>query len=221
MAKKHELSAEPREERGKNAMRRIRKAGMIPGIIFGRSGETTPITFSPRDLEHIIHSESGFNTLFTVKIKGEKASPMVIIKDYQVEPVSHDFLHVSFYRIHMDRLVEVDIPIYTRGLAYGVKNEGGILDQTLRELHVECFPGDIPESFTIDVSPLHLHDGVHVNDLDIPEGVKVLDEMESVILQVTPPKRVVVEEVEEELEEVEAAEEGEEEAEAEEQEETE
>jgi large subunit ribosomal protein L25 len=221
MAKKHELNAELREERGKNAMRRIRKAGLAPGIIFGRSGETTPVTFSPGDLEKIIHSESGFNTLFNVKIKGEKANPMVIIKEYQLEPVSHDFLHVSFYRIHMDRLVEVDIPIHAHGVAHGVKNQGGMLDQILRELHVECLPGDIPEAFSIDVTPLHLHDSVHIRDLEIPEGVKVLDEMDAVILQVIPPKRVVVEEVEEELEEAEVAEEGEEKAEAEEQGETE
>lgn len=204
MAKNLALNATLRTESGKNAMRRLRKSGFIPGIVFGRSGETTPVSFEPGDLEKIIHSESGFNTLFTINVDGapkDSANPMVIIKEYQVEPVTHDFLHVSFYRIHMDRLVEVNIPIVARGEAPGVKMYGGVLDMTMREVTVECYPADIPENIEVDISTFEINDAVRVGELTVDEKVKILAEDDAVVLQINPPRKIEEPVVEEELEE--------------------
>lgn len=192
--KKKILKAELREESGKNAMRRLRKGGYAPGIVFGRSGETTPVKFRPRDLEKLLHSRSGFNTLFTIEVDGAKeANPMVIVKDYQVEPVSHEFLHVSFYRVHMDRLMEVEIPIHTVGIAPGVKDQGGILELIMRDLTVECLPADILESITLDISKMLIGDAVRVGDLELGDKIRILAEDEQTLLQVIPPRKVVVE----------------------------
>ncbi|HUX07023.1 MAG TPA: 50S ribosomal protein L25 [Acidobacteriota bacterium] len=204
MAEKITMNAQLREETGKNKMRRLRSSGLLPGIIFGRSGETTPVSFTDKELEKIIHSESGFNTIFTLDIEGETQKPLVMIKEYQLDPVTHNFLHVSFYRVHADRLVEVNVAITTRGVAPGVKDEGGTLDFVMREVKVECLPGDIPESFVVDISKMIIGEHVRVEDLDIPEKVKVLEEPEAVVLHLAPPRKV--EEVVEAEEAEEAAE---------------
>lgn len=193
MAQTFTLNATHRSESGKNAMRRLRKAGNVPGIVFGRSGETTPVSFNPKELLKILHSDSGFNTIFTLNVEGadKPLSPMVIVKEYQLEPVTHNFLHVSFYRVRMDRLMEVEIPIQVVGISPGVKNEGGTLDLVMREIEVRCLPADIPEHITVDISNLHMNDTVRVKDLDIPEKVEVLEEEEGVVLHISPPKKVV------------------------------
>jgi large subunit ribosomal protein L25 len=215
MSEKLTLHAQLREETGKNKMRRLRRSGFLPGIIFGRSGETVQVSFEVRELEKIIHSETGFNTIFGVDVEGgkQKAPTQVMIKEYQLDPVTHDFLHVSFYRIHMDRLIEVNVPIATVGVAPGVKDHGGTLDFVMREVQVECLPGDIPESIVIGVSTMMIGDHVRVSELEIPDKVKLLEEADAVVLHLAPPRKVVEEvpEVEEEVE-VEAAEEEEEEA---------
>lgn len=203
------LDANVREESGKNAMKRLRRSGFVPGIVFGRSGETTPVSFRPRDLEKIIHSDSGFNTIFSLNIAGTKKTdnPNVIIKEYQVDPVTHEFLHVSFYRIHMDRIVEVAIPIVTQGTAPGVKIHGGTLDMVMREVEVSCLPANIPDAIVIDISTFELHHTVRISDLLVTEEVKLLGDPDSVVLHIAPPKRVVeVVEVEEGVEEEEGEE---------------
>ena len=198
---KHLLKAKLREEKGKNQMRRLRKAGSTPGIVFGRSGETIPVSFSMRDLEKIIYSPAGFNAIFDMEIDGEEThkKPMVLMKEYQLEPVTHQFLHVSFYRVHEDRLIQVAVPINVIGTSVGVKDQGGRLDVVRREVDVECFPGDIPESIDFDISAFEINDTCRVSDLVVDEKVKIIGEVDDVVLQVLPPKRV--EEVAEEGEE--------------------
>lgn len=195
MAQNLVLNATFRTDSGKNAMRRLRKAGSVPGIVFGRSGETQPVSFNPKELLKILHSDSGFNTIFTINIEGadKPLSPMVIVKEYQLEPVTHSFLHVSFYRVRMDRLMEVDIPLQVVGVSPGIKNEGGILDLVMREIAVRCLPADIPEHVTVDISSLHMNDTIRVKDLPIPEKVEVLEEQDAVVLHISAPKKVVEE----------------------------
>ena len=208
MAVKIELKTSYREETGKNAMRRLRKTGQIPGIVFGRSGETTPVQFPTRDLEKILYSESGFNTIFKLSVGGSKKEefPMVIVKEYQVDPVTHNFLHVSFYRVHLDRVIEVNVPVHTIGTSIGVKNEGGNLDMVMREIHVNTLPANIPESIEIDITDLNINDSIRIKDITFPEGVEVDLDPEAVVLAINPP-RIVKEEGEDE-----EGEEGEEEA---------
>jgi large subunit ribosomal protein L25 len=200
MAEKITMKALLREETGKNNMRRLRRNGLLPGIIFGRSGETTQVSLSPKELERIVNSEHGFNTIFTIDVEGVKQSPQVMIKDYQLDPVTHDFLHVSFYRVHMDRAIEVDVAITTFGVAPGVKDQGGTLDFVMREIKVECLPGDIPDTIMIDVSQMNIGDHVRVENLAIPEKVKVLEDPESVVLLLAAPRKVEVEVTAEEAE---------------------
>jgi large subunit ribosomal protein L25 len=189
MAEKITMKALLREETGKNNMRRLRRNGLLPGIIFGRS-ETTQVSFTPKELERVIYSEHGFNTIFTLDVDGAKQKPQVMIKDYQVDPVTHDFLHVSFYRVHMDRAIEVNIPINATGVAPGVKDQGGTLDFVMREIKIECLPGDIPDAITIDVSNMMIGDHVRVADLAIPEKIKVLDDSDSVVLLLAAPRKI-------------------------------
>ena len=201
MAKEILMQARFREESGKNAMRRLRRTGDVPGVIFGRSGETTPITFSARDLETIIHSDTGFNTIFTLDVDGLKKDNKrkVLIKDYQLDPVTHNFLHVSFYRIHMDRVLEVRIAVIPEGEAPGVKEQGGTMDHIMRDIHVKCLPSDIPDAVHVDVSKLRIGDIIRISDLEVPDTVEILEDPDGVVVHVVPPRKVVVE-VEEEVE---------------------
>ena len=206
MAKQIVMQARLREETGKNEMKRLRSKGDLPGIIYGRSGETVQVAFPTRALEDIVHSETGFNTIFGIDVDGtkQKEPTMVMIKEYQLDPVTHDFLHVSFYRVHMDRLYEVNVGINTVGVAPGVKEQGGTLDIILREIRIECLPGDIPEAIDVDVTGLHIGDNVRVSDLAVSDAIKVLEDADSVVLNVAAPRKV--EEVLPEEEELEAAE---------------
>jgi large subunit ribosomal protein L25 len=215
MSDKFVMQAWLREETGKNAMRRLRKKGFVPGIIFGRSGETTMVNFNPKDLEKVIHSETGFNTIFTMDVDGLTKDNLrqVLIKDYQVDPVTHTFIHVSFYRVRMDRKVEISVPIIADGTPVGVKEQGGTLDHTMREIEIRCLPGDIPDSIRIDVDQMKIGDHVRVSELQIPEGVEIMEDPDNVVLHVMPPRKVVeaVPEAEVEVgEEAAAPEEGEE-----------
>ena len=211
MAKRITVLARLREETGKNAMRRLRRQGLLPGVIFGRSGITTMVSLNPRELDKVLHSETGFNTIFDIDVEGQKddGEIRVLIKHYQLEPVTHSFLHVSFYRIHMDRELEVRIPVAADGLAIGVKDQGGTLDYVMRDVLIRCLPGDIPDATRVEVSDMEIGDYVRVSDLDIPEGVEILEEADAVVLHLAPPRKVVEEE-EAEVEEAEEAEEAEE-----------
>jgi large subunit ribosomal protein L25 len=193
MSEKYVMQAWLREETGKNAMRRLRKKGLLPGIIFGRSGETTPVNFNPKDLEKIIHSETGFNTIFTMDVEGLTKDNLrqVLIKEYQVDPVTHNFIHVSFYRVRMDRKVEISVPIIADGIPIGVKDQGGTLDHTMREIEIRCLPGDIPDAIHINVGQMKIGDHVRVSELSIPGGVQVMEDPDNVVLHVVPPRKVV------------------------------
>lgn len=209
------LNVKYRPESGKNAMRRIRRAGGTPGIIFGRSGLTTPITFKVRELEELLHSaKKGLNTLFAISVDGEKKEeiPMAMIKEYQLEPVSHNFLHVSFYRVHMDRLMQFAVPIVTKGISIGVKDMGGHMEVIQREITIECLPGDVPVNYVVDVSKMKLNDTFTVGDLGLPDNVTYTGELDDPIVSIVTTRQEAEEGAEgEELEEGEEGEVSEEE----------
>lgn len=195
MAERIVVQAQARTETGKSAMRRLRKHGMTPAVIFGRSGDVTQISLGTRDLEKVTHSETGFNTIFTLKVDGEVSEKdkdvLVIIKEYQLEPVTHAFLHVSFYRVHMDRFVELKVPIITQGETRAVKEQGGIIDTVLREAEIRCLPADIPDAIHVDISELSIGDHVRVKELALPEGVEIMADEDVVVVHIAAPKRVV------------------------------
>jgi large subunit ribosomal protein L25 len=165
------LDAVERNLRGKNEARRLRASGRIPAVVYGtEKGKATEIAVDPKVLLRILHSESGVNTL--IGLEGFSAgAARVMVKEYQLDPVSHKLLHVDFYQVAMDKTLTVTVPIVLKGEAKGVKQQGGIVDFVNREIEIETLPGDIPENITIDVSELMLNQGLRVRDIH-SEGAK-------------------------------------------------
>ncbi len=154
----------------------------------GDSREATPIAVDPRALLKILHSESGANTLISLKL-GDGGDARVLIKEYQLDPVTHAVLHADFYRVRMDRTIQVTIPVTVKGEPKGVKQQGGLLEFIRREIEVECLPADIPEHVEVDVSELMLHQGVRVRDI-VPADAKwkPLSDPEMMLVHVILPK---------------------------------
>lgn len=164
------LQAEVREGRGKGPARRLRMAGKLPAVLYGPGKPPMPLTVSPKELVHILRSERGRNSLIELTV-GDK-SQLAMVKDLDQDPVSHEPLHVDFYRVELDRTIDVTVPFDLIGRAIGVQ-EGGVLNITTRILSLHTTPDKIPARLTYDVTELGMHQAVHVEDLDLPEGVKV------------------------------------------------
>ena len=166
---------------------RLRRTGQIPAILYGGdTREAEPIAVDPKALVRILHSDSGANTLIALKIEGV-GDARVLLREYQVHPVTRELLHADFYRVAMDRVLRVTVPVHLTGEAKGVKAQGGMVDFVHRELVVECLPADIPEHITVDVTELMLHDGVRVRDL--PAGRwKPVSDADMLIVHVVAPK---------------------------------
>jgi large subunit ribosomal protein L25 len=181
------LDVEKREGRGKNEARRLRAAGRIPAVVYGmEKGTATAVAVDPKVLLRLLHSESGVNTLIGLRGLGD-VKARVMVKEYQLDPITHRLLHADFYQVAMDKTLQVTVPIVLTGEPRGVKQQGGILDFVQREIEVECLPGDIPENVTIDVSELMLNQGVRVRDLQ-SDGAKwkAISEPETMIVHVMP-----------------------------------
>jgi large subunit ribosomal protein L25 len=182
------LEATTRDTFGKNEARRTRREGRVPAVLYGGDGkEATPIAVPPKALLKILHSESGQNTLISLKLAGA-SDTRVLVKDFQIDPVTHEVLHADFYRIAMDRVLQVTIPVTVHGEPKGVKQQGGILEFIRREIVIECLPADIPEHVDIDVSELMLHQGVRVRDVATNPKWKPVTEGEAMLVHVIMPK---------------------------------
>jgi large subunit ribosomal protein L25 len=182
------LEAIARETFGKNEARRTRREGKVPGVLYGGDGRNaTPISVEPKALLKILHSESGANTLISLKLGGS-GDTKVLVKEYQLDPVTHQVLHADFYRVAMDRLIQVTIPVVVKGEPKGVKQQGGLLEFIRREIQVECLPADIPENVEVDVSELMLHQGIRVRDLTVSEKWKPISDPDMMIVHVIMPK---------------------------------
>src|SRR5438067_11245727 len=157
------LEATARDTFGKNEARRRRRDGKVPGVLYGGDGnKATPITVEPRALLRILHSESGANTLISLKLAGAPDA-RVLVKEFQLDPITHHVLHADFYRVAMDKIIQVTIPVVvTGGEPKGVKQQGGLLEFVRREIVIECLPGDIPEHVECNVGGLMLHQGSRV-----------------------------------------------------------
>jgi large subunit ribosomal protein L25 len=185
------ITAKSREERGKNAARRVRREGLIPAVVYGGKGDNMAVAVDPKALLKVLRSESGRNTILKLDIGG-KGATNAILKSWQVDPIREHFLHADFYRIAMDVAIKVTVPIATRGEARGVKVDAGILELVLREIEVECLPGDIPERIEIDVTDLGINDALRVADIPAIAKVKVLSPGDQVVVHVISVKEEVV-----------------------------
>ncbi|MBZ5669291.1 MAG: 50S ribosomal protein L25 [Acidobacteriia bacterium] len=183
MSQAFTVEAEPREDFGKNAARRMRRTGRIPGVVYGGGGPVIPLTVDPGGIRRILHSESGHNAIFTLEIRG-KAPARVMIRDWQSEPVHGDLLHVDLVRIALDAKLKLKVPIHVTGEPQGVKVQGGIFEFVLREVEVECLPDNIPEAFTVDVTPLTIGHNLRVADLPVGPEVQVLTDAHRVVAHV-------------------------------------
>ncbi|MFH1825020.1 MAG: 50S ribosomal protein L25 [Candidatus Firestonebacteria bacterium] len=180
-----ELKAKVREEKGKNAANRLRFKNEIPGIFYGGQ-ENTLLILSVKDIQKIISTKGGENILINLKIEG-KEDKIAIIKEIQVHPVSGGLLHVDLYQVSLVEEITVNVPIKIFGNSPGVKL-GGILEHHLRELKIKCLPAKIPSDIPFDISNLNIGDSVHVKDLKIPLEIKVLENLEEVVITCGAPK---------------------------------
>ena len=162
------LDATVRTRFGKNEARRTRQAGTVPAVVYGAASEgasrdAVSIAVEPKALLKILHSEAGANTLISLKLDG--VDTKVLVKDFQLDPITHQVLHADFYRVAMDRVIQVTIPVLLKGESKGVKVQGGIVEFIRREIEIECLPSDIPEHVDVDITDLMVHQGVRVKDV--------------------------------------------------------
>jgi large subunit ribosomal protein L25 len=181
------LAAVRRDQRGRNEMVRLRRQGRIPAVLYGGSDPAESVAVDPKELMRILHSDSGVNTLISLQVEGG-AEARVLVKQYQLDPVTHKLLHCDFYRVAMDKMLRVSVPVQLTGEAKGVKVQGGIVDFVHRDLNIECLPGDIPEHVTVDVTELMIGQGIRVRDLPTDGKWKPVSEADMLIVHVIPPK---------------------------------
>jgi len=181
------IESSVREATGKGSNRKLRRSGKIPAVLYGHKNESVSLEVDPKDIFKILHSDSGENTIFGLNVPGRERLNC-LIKEYQLEPISHILLHADFYEVAMDEALEVKVPLETEGESYGVKSEGGLMDIVHRELHVECLPGDIPESIVVNVTDLKIGDMIRVRDLVVSDKIKILDDPETVVVAIEHPR---------------------------------
>jgi large subunit ribosomal protein L25 len=185
------LEATARDSFGKNEARRTRRGGKVPAVVYGGSTDGPPtataIAVEPKALLKILHSESGANTLISLKLAGA-GDTKVLVKHFQLDPLTHEVLHADFYRVAMDRVIQVTIPVIVKGEPKGVKQQGGVLELIRREIEIECLPGDIPENVEVDASELMLNQGIRVRDIATSPKWKALSDADMMLVHVIMPK---------------------------------
>ena len=187
------IVATPREGKfNKNAARRVRVAGKIPAVVYGAGQEAIAVTVDPKAIIKILHSESGHNTIFDLDVTGNGTTKVMIV-DWQYEPIKSSLLHIDLKRIAMDKAMRVRVPIQLTGIAVGVRTGGGVMEHVLREVEIECLPGDIPSHLDVDVSGLELFGAIHVSDLPHSGSIKFLGDEDATVAHVTAIKEEVVE----------------------------
>lgn len=187
MAEQIALVAKTRSERGKNAARRLRAAGQIPAVAYGGGSEALSLAVDPRQIQQILHSPGGHNTLFDLKVEG-KSTGQAMLRDWVYEPRWDKLLHVDILRITAGTRLKVKVPIHLEGEPKGVKVDGGVLDFVLREVEVECLPKDLPEEMRVNVRELGLGAGVRAGELPFASGVKLITDPSHVIVHVMAPR---------------------------------
>ena len=183
-----DLEAEQRDQSGKGVARTLRRSGKIPAVLYGE-GRSSRIALRPADLVKILQSASGENALINLKIKGAESveTRTAILRDYQRDPINGSILHADLFEINMNKAIRVRVPIGVKGdVPAGVK-EGGVLQHNLREVEIECLPSMIPDHIMIDAAPLKIGESIHVRDLQVDPGIKILEDMDLAVVSVAAP----------------------------------
>lgn len=182
------LSVESRDATGKSEARKMRRDGFVPGVIY-REGKSQPITLNKRDVAHFINSTAGEKAIVDLKFSNGDIKA-ALLKDYQVDPVRGELLHTDFFEVSMKEAIVVTVPIVTVGIAVGVKRDGGIIQNIVREIEVECLPDKIPGHLEIDITNFEIGHTVHVKDLPVPEGVEIISNQDDTVLILSEPSKV-------------------------------
>jgi large subunit ribosomal protein L25 len=200
MAKQVKLMAQRRTVTGRSAVRKLKARGVVPAIIYGVKDKPETLQVSKRDINAMLSHASGENILVELEIEGDGGkNRLALVQEVQHSPVGGDVLHIDFHAVSMDEKIQADVPLEVVGTANGVKNFGGLLEQNLRSLAIECLPRDLPDILTVDVSALEIGDSIHVRDIALPTGVttKIQPELTAFsVLAPTVEEEPVVAEVE-------------------------
>ncbi len=196
------LSAQPREETGTSAMRRMRRAGQLPGVVYGAGGDAVPITLSSFEVSRHLEHEAFYSHVLNLKLKGKKEQ--VILRSVQRHPVRSDMLlHIDLQRISKDAKIRMTVPLHFVGedVAPGVKEQSGLFSHLMTEVEISCLPSDLPEYIEIDVSELHIGEPIHLSGLVVPEGIELVElshghDQAVVIINVRKEQPIEEEEVE-------------------------
>ena len=180
MVKDIVVAAEVRTSRGKNEAHRTRSAGQIPAIIYGSPKDPVAVSVNPREISKIIHSSTGYNTIFKLEIAGGETTPVMLV-DRQVDPIRGTLLHADFKRIDLTKRIRVNVPVTTIGEAKGVKVQGGLLEVITRAIEIECLPDDIPEKFVVDVTELMIGQAKRASDVPLTGSMKLVSSADTVI----------------------------------------
>ena len=192
MRKEITVSAEPRETRGKNEARRLRVKGFAPAVLYGSGSPAVAVSISPKDINKILHSNTGHNTIFNLSVQGGEDTPAMIV-DWQSDPVKENLLHVDLKRIDLTKRIAVKVRVHATGEPKGVKLQGGLLEVITREIEIECLPDEIPESYTVDVTELMIGQNLRASEIPLGGAVKLVSAGEQVIAHVVALKAEVVE----------------------------
>jgi large subunit ribosomal protein L25 len=195
------LTVQARESRGSAESRRLRADGLVPGVLYGNGGNAHPFCIEERELRKALTGDHGLHAILDVVLEGQQKAHHAVLKEYQLDPTRARLLHIDFQEVRLDQAIQTQVVVELLGESEGVK-EGGVLSQIQREVHVEALPMEVPDRLELDVTRMAIGDTLRASDLRVPEGVKLLDEPETVLATVTPPTKIEEPEVvEEELEE--------------------
>jgi large subunit ribosomal protein L25 len=192
MRKEITVSAEPRQSRGKNEARRLRVKGLAPAVLYGSDRAAVAVSVNPKDVNKILHSNTGHNTIFNLSVQGGEDTPVMIV-DWQSDPVKENLLHVDLKRIDLSRRNAFKVRVHTTGEPKGVKLQGGLLEVITREIEIECLPDEIPELYTVDVGELMIGQNLRASDVVLGGSIKLVSPPEQVIAHVVALKAEVVE----------------------------
>ncbi len=187
MRKDITVAADERTLRGKNEARRLRVKGSVPAVVYGGEAGPDAVAVNPKDLNKILHSKTGHNTIFNLSIAGKQQVPVMIV-DWQHDPIKENLLHVDLKRIDLTKRIAVKVPVITQGDPKGVKLQGGLHEIITREIEIECLPDDIPEEFVVQVGELMMGQSVRASDVQLGANVKLLSPGEAVISHVVSIK---------------------------------
>jgi large subunit ribosomal protein L25 len=188
MSKKATLAAQKREGTGKGVARKLRQAGRVPAVLYGRDLEALHLSVDAREADHLFRSISVDNTIVDLKVEGDKAPYETLVREIQMHPWRGSMLHVDFLRIQAGVEVDLDVPVHIEGVPVGVRLNGGVLEQIIHEVPVRCIPSKIPESFILDVTALDLNQSLHVSDIPLEEGIEIRMPGDQTICMVAVPR---------------------------------